>query len=94
MGGWWGCRSHSLPGPHHIRHCSLAPSTWIPVLEGASCGERVSKAGPHVQLLQGQRKDSVRLGGTLMLSNKNGNSECSEEPACSFCGRGPGPILR
>lgn len=37
MGGRWGCRSHSLPGPHHIRHCSLAlaPSSlfWgMPIL--------------------------------------------------------------
>lgn len=93
MGGLWGCRSHSPPSPHHIRHGSLAPSTWLPVLGGAGSGERVSKAGPSMQLLQGQRKDSVRHGGTLMLSHRNGNSERFEEPARSFCGGGPGPIL-
>lgn len=90
MGGWWGCRSHSPAGPHHIRH---SPSSRLSVLGDASSWERVSKSGPPTQLLQEQRKDSARCGGTLMLSHRNGNSECFEETAHSFCGGGPGPIL-
>lgn len=92
MGGWGGCRSHPLPAPHNIRHCSLLPQHPAPQFGGVPIlGKRSARLVPCAAPGGGEGGSTVPgMGGTLMPSHGNGAWECFERPPLQFLGRGSG----